>query len=109
MLAISWRRIAPVAVAMVAVSACATDNEAVTALATKLADEGGENLPAGYRGGYIECGVEALSGLPRDRIAAALKAADAPARWEILGSDALDRYVDVCRKLDLKRRSPPAS
>ena len=86
---------------------CASDDRAVTELATRLANDGGNQLSQDYRNGYIACGVRALSHLPREKIDAALKATDAQSIWTLLGSDALDSYVRVCRETDLKRGPPP--
>lgn len=78
----------------------------MVALATKLSNEGGDGLDPQYRAGYIACGVDALNGLPNAQIIAALKADNAPGRWAILGSKALEAYVAACRKVDLKRGPP---
>ena len=86
---------------------CNSPRPAVVALATKLSNEGGDGLDPQYRAGYIACGVDALNGLPDARINAALKADNAPGRWAILGSDALDAYVAACRKVDYRRGPPP--
>ncbi len=68
------------------------------ALATRLVDDGGQALSQQQREAYIGCGVTALSNLPDAKIDAALKAPDAPAIWDILGSEALDAYVKTCRE-----------
>lgn len=82
-------------------TACGSNDRAVTALATRLANEGGNGLSQDYRNGYIACGVKALSQIPPEEIDAALRAPDAPTIWKILGGDALDDYVRVCRDADL--------
>jgi len=83
-------------------AACASENRAVTALATKLSEVGGSQPPEDDRKVYVACGVKALSPLPHDKIQAALKAPDAPSIWRILGDDALNDYVRICR--DFKRK-----
>jgi hypothetical protein len=87
--------------------ACAPNDRAATELATRLANEGGNELSQDYRNGYIDCGVKALSHLPREKVDAALRAPDAQSIWAVLGSDALDSYVRACRETDLKRGPPP--
>lgn len=91
---------------LVFLTACSSNNSAVTALATRLANEGGVGVPKEYRDGYISCGVRALSNVPSKKIDAALHAPDASAIWKILGSDTLDAYVNACRQTDLRRASP---
>lgn len=90
---------------------CAAPDPAVTELASKLAyDDMPHNASPtyrAYRAGYISCGEEALSGLPLSRIEAALKEQDSPSVWAVLGSEALDRYVSRCRKVDERRGPPP--
>jgi hypothetical protein len=86
---------------------CTADNQNVTALAIRLANEGGAELPADYRQGYIPCGVKSLSGISDEKIDAALKAPDISTIWATLGSDALDAYVSACREVDRQRGPPP--
>ena len=87
-------------------AACQSNDEEVRALAVRLANEGGDGLSQEYRQRYIACGEKALSGEPSELVRGALAAPDAPARWAILGSDALDRYIKMCREVDLKRGPP---
>lgn len=92
-------------------AACAPQDDAVTALATKLAyaDLPADASPAyrAYRRSYVSCGEKALAHLPRARVEDALKAPDVPAIWATLGSDALDRFVATCAEVDRKRGPPP--
>lgn len=88
------------------VTACSANNATAVAVARKLADEGGRELTQLERDGYTECGARALSWVPHAQLVAALQAANGPARWAILGSDALDNYVKICREFDLKRALP---
>jgi hypothetical protein len=101
-------KMAALALLVVTTSGCATEDPRVVKLATKLASEGGEGISEEQAKRYIPCGVEALSNTPSDQLDAALKASDAPARWAILGSDALDAYVKACRETD-KRLRPPSN
>ena len=90
-------------------TACSSNSDSVTKLATRLANEGGVALSQEYRIGYITCGEKALSDVPAIQIHAALEAPDVPAMWEILGSDTLDAYVKACRETDVQRGPPPNS
>lgn len=89
--------VVPFALALVA-AWTTTDSEA-SLLATRLATLGGPNLSKEDRAAYVDCGKEALSALPKDRLRAALKATDAPAIWKVLGGHALDQYVNACREV----------
>ena len=75
-------------------------------LATVLASEGGTGNSEEFSKRYVTCGVKALANVPPEKVKDALEAADAPARWAILGSDALDAYVKSCRETD-QRLGPP--
>ena len=90
-------------------TACSSNHDSVTMLASRLAHEGSVGLSREYRDGYIPCGMKALSKVSSKKIDAALEAPDVPAIWEILGSDTLDRYVKACRQADLQRGPPPKS
>ncbi|WP_162928195.1 hypothetical protein [Sphingopyxis terrae] len=84
-------------------TACSSNSDSVTMLATRLAHQDSVGLSKEYRDGYIPCGVKTLSKVPSKKIDAALEAPDVSAIWEILGSDTLDAYVKACRQTDLQR------
>lgn len=101
----SFMKITIAALALVMIAGCTTNDSEASSLATRLAGMGGSNLSKEERTVYIDCGKEALAALPKYRLRDALKATDAPAIWKILGSNALDQYVQACRKVDLNRTS----
>ena len=84
------------------------ENPLVAELAIQMVEDGGrDDLPPKWRERYIECGVEALFGVPDEKVEAAVEAEDAAGKWVILGDDALDRFVRICRKVD--ENGPPPS
>lgn len=90
------------------IAGCAPEPSAsVTALADRLAVEGGASSQDGSREHYVACGTEALSAIPATNISRALTAPDVPSIWATLGDAALDRYVKVCRGADLKAGLQP--
>ena len=92
---------------LVVLAACSSNSAAVTTLAIRLANEGGAGISKAQREDYVSCGVEALSKVPSNRIDAALKAPDAPAIWEVLGSDTLDAYVEACKQTEIRPEPSP--
>src|SRR5690606_5260778 len=57
-------------------TACSSNRDNVTMLATRLAHQGSVGISKEYRDGYIPCGVKTLSKVPSKNIDAALKAPD---------------------------------